>query len=298
MSLYMELRQLKYFFLVSKLGSVTRAAEQCHIAQPAISIAIRNLENELGVQLFERSHKKVSLTSTGQVFLRRVEDILERVDDSVREMGDFRNLQRGIIRLGITPMLGAVLFSPILSRFREDYPLLELIVVEEGALSINALLEQGELDVGIVVVSERFPRLEMSPIIKSEIYVCLSQDNPLANRKRIAFPLLRDQQFILFTEETLSRKLILEECAKHRISPNIIFSSNQITTILSLVERGVGISFLLEPLVKNNPKIVSRPLSKPLYLEAGMVWNRTRYLTSSTKAFIDAIRGYPFEHMP
>lgn len=293
----MELRQLKYFLMVSKLGSVTRAAQQCHIAQPAISIAIQNLEQELGVQLFERSHKKISLTSTGQVFLRRVEEILERVDDSVKEMGDFRNLQRGIIRVGITPMLGAVLFPYILSKFREDYPLLELSVVEEGALSINALLEQGELDVGIVVVSEKFPHLEMSPIIKSEIYVCLAQDNPLAERERIPFSRLRDQQFILFAEDTLSRKIILSECAKHQISPNIVFSSNQITTILSLVERGVGISFLLEPLVKDHPKIVSRRLAKPLYLEAGMVWNRNRYLANSTQAFINAIRSYPFDYM-
>ncbi|MEI7429929.1 MAG: LysR family transcriptional regulator [Betaproteobacteria bacterium] len=293
----MELRQLKYFMLVSKLGSVTRAAEQCHIAQPAISIAIQNLEQELGVQLFERSHKKISLTSTGQLFLRRVEDILERVDYSIKEMGDFKNLQRGIIRVGITPMLGAFLFPYILRKFREDHPLLELIVIEEGAISINALLEKGELDVGVVVVSEKDPQLEMSPIIKSEIYLCLSQDNPLASYKRIAFPRLRGQQFILFTEDTLSRKMILEECSRHQISPNIVFSSNQITTILNLVERGVGISFLLAPLVQNNPKIVSRPLVKPLYLEAGIVWNRSRYLANSTQAFIDAIRSYPFEQM-
>lgn len=293
----MELRQLKYFLMVSKLSSVTRAAEQCHVAQPAISIAIQNLEHELGVQLFERSHKKISLTSTGHVFLRRVEDILERVDYSIKEMGDYRNLQRGSIRVGITPMLGAFLFPYILSKFREDHPQLELIVIEEGALSIKALLEKGELDVGILVVSEKFPLLEISPIIKSEIYVCVSQDNPLAKLKSIAFPKLRDQPFILFTEDTLSRKMILQECSKHQISPNIVFSSNQITTILSLVERGGGVSFLLAPLVQNNQKIVSRPLTRPLYLEAGLVWNRGRYLTNSTRAFIDAIQSYPFSPM-
>ena len=293
----MELRQLKYFLMVSKLGSVTRAAEQCHIAQPAITIAIQNLEAELGVQLFERSHKKISLTSTGQVFMRRVQDILERVDYSIKEMSDYRNLQRGIIRVGITPMLGAFLFPYILSKFREDYPQLELMVIEEGALSIKALLEKGELDVGILVVSEKFPLLEISPITKSEIYVCMAADNPLAERQRIAFPRLKEQQFILFTEDTLSRKIILQECARHQISPNIVFSSNQITTILSLIERGVGISFLLAPLVQNNPRIISRPLAKPLYLEAGLVWNPGRYLANSTQAFIDAIRSYSFDHM-
>ena len=293
----MELRQLKYFQTVSRLGSVTRAAEQCHVAQPAISIAIQNLEQELGVQLFERRHKKISLTSTGLVFLRRVDDILDRLSDAALEMGDYRDQQRGIIRIGITPMLGAVLFPYILSKFREEHPMLELIVIEDGALSIGALIEKGELDVGIVVVSNRSSQLEMLPIIKSEVYVCLALDNPLAQRERIAFQKLREEQFILFTSDTLSRKIILEECSEHRITPNIVFSSNQITTILSLVERGVGISFLLEPLLRDNPKIASRPLAKPIYLEAGLVWNRERYLSNSAKAFIDAIRRYPFEQM-
>ncbi|SDH17621.1 LysR family transcriptional regulator [Propionivibrio dicarboxylicus] len=291
----MELKQLKYFAAVCRLGSVTRAAESCHIAQPAISVAIQNLESELGVQLFERSHKKISVTSSGRVFLRRVEDILARTDDAIREMEDHRASQRGVIRVGITPMIGAVFFPEIVSRFREEHPLLELNVIEEGALSIGTLLDKGELDVGVVVVAEKQPQLEMSPITRSEIYVCLSAEHPLAAQRRIAFPRLADEPFILFSEDTLSRRIILEECARHGISPHIVFSSNQITTIISLIERGVGISFLLEPLVRDHPKIVSRRLAKPLYLEAGMVWNPRRYLSNATRTFIEAIRRYTLD---
>lgn len=291
----MDLRQLKYFLAVSQLGSVTRAAEQCYVAQPAISIAIQNLEEELGVRLFERSHKKVSLTSTGQVFLLRVEDILERVDNSVKEMADFRNLQRGIIRIGISTMLGAILFPYILSKFNEEYPQIELIVVEEGALTLASLLDKGELDVGIMVVSERLPQQEMIPLLKSEIFVCFAPDNPLSERERITFPRLKDQKFILFKEGTVSRQLILGECERHEITPKIVFSSNQIATIQSLVELGVGVGFLLEQLVQNNPRIAYRRLARPLYLEAGLVWNRNRYLSHSAQAFIDAIRSYQFK---
>lgn len=152
----MELRQLRYFIAVSHLGSVTGAAEQCHVAQPAISIAIRNPGEELGVQLFDRGHKKISLTATGQVFLRRAEDIVDRVGYSIKEMDDYRKLERGVIRLGVTPMLGAILFPYIMSRFRADFPHLELQVVEDDALTSKSLLEEGELDVGILAVPEKW----------------------------------------------------------------------------------------------------------------------------------------------
>lgn len=291
----MELRQLRYFLAVSRLGSVTRAAEQCHIAQPAISVAIRNLEEELGVQLFERYHKRISLTPAGAVFLRRGEDILNRVDSAIKEMEDFADLRRGVIRVGITPMLGAVVFPYVLSKFRADHPALELIVVEEGALTIESLLEQGELDVALMFVPETPPELAVSPILRSEIHVCMSPDNPLSERGRIAFPKLKDEPFILFKENFLSRRLVLQECARHQMTPNIVFSSNQIATIISLIERGVGIGFLLEHLAQGKPRIKALRLAKPLYLEASLVWNKSRYLSQSVQAFIDAIRSYPLK---
>lgn len=291
----MDLRQLRYFIAVSRLGSVTRAAEQCHVAQPAISIAIRNLEDELGVQLFERSHKKVSLTSTGQVFLSRAEDIVERVAYSIKEMDDYSKLERGVIRLGITPMLGAILFPYVLSRFRVDHPQLELLVVEEGALSVKDLLERGELDVGILAVEQKWPKLEVTPLVRCEMFACLSPEHPLAGRERIALSRLRDEPFILFKEDTISRRIILDECARYGISPKIVFSSNQIATIASLVERGVGVGFLFESLLRDNPRIVSRHLARPLHLQAGLVWNRERYLSNASQAFIAAIRSYSFD---
>ena len=291
----MELRQLKYFLTVSRLGSVTKAAEQCHIAQPAISIAIRNLEEELGVPLFERYHKRISLTPAGAVFLRRVEDIFNRVHSAAKEMEDFADLRRGVIRVGITPMLGAVIFPYVLSKFRADHPALELIVIEEGALTIESLLERGELDVALMFMPETPPELAVSPIFRSEIHVCMSPDNPLSERERIAFTKLKDEKFILFKENFLSRKLVLQECARHQITPNIAFSSNQIATIVSLIERSVGIGFLLEQLAHDNPRIKALRLIRPLYLEAGLVWNKSRYLSQSAKAFIDAIRSYPLQ---
>lgn len=102
-----ELRQLKYFHLVTQLGSVTKAAEKLHIAQPAISIAIQKLEQEIGVQLFDRSQKYFVLTIEGHAFLQRIDDILNRLQDTIIEMNDYRQHRKGSIRIGIPPMLGA-----------------------------------------------------------------------------------------------------------------------------------------------------------------------------------------------
>lgn len=293
----MDLRQLKYFVAVGKLGNVTRAAEQCYVAQPAISVAIQNLEEELGVQLFERRHKRVSLTSIGRVYLQRVEDILKRVDNSVKEMADYRNLERGIIRIGISTMLGAILFPYILRKFHDEHPSIELEVVEEGALTLTTLLEKGELDLGIMVISEGSPQLTMVPLMKSEILACFSAEHSLRKYERISFPRLKDESFLLFKEGTVSRQLILQECSRHQMTPRIAFASNQIATIQTLIELGVGVGFLLEQLVKDNPRIEHRHLTRPLYLEAGLVWNQNRYQSHAAQAFIEAIRRYRFDHM-
>ncbi|NYE57541.1 LysR family transcriptional regulator [Carboxydothermus ferrireducens] len=97
----MEFRQLEYFYAVSKLNSFTRAAEQLHVAQPSITIAINNLEQELKVQLFDRSKRKVVLTDEGKLFLQHVEKILKDVKKAQSELEDLKNYKKGVIKLGI-----------------------------------------------------------------------------------------------------------------------------------------------------------------------------------------------------
>jgi len=291
----MELRQLKYFQAVSQLASITRAAERCHVAQPAISIAIQKLEDELGVRLFDRFQKKITLNATGHVFLQRVEDILDRLDNAVKEMDDYRKLQRGAIRIGITPMLGAYLFPYIFSRFKRRYPEIEISVIEEGSLNIKKLLEQGELDVGIILISDISADLQTAQISKSEICVFLHHQHPLVKQAKIPFCLLRKEKFILLKEDTYTRKLVLEECAKHQFTPDIIFSSNQIETVIRLVEQQVGITFMINPMLHSNLRIESRPLADAMYVQAGLAWNRKRYVSHAMQAFIDDIMNNPMQ---
>lgn len=283
----MDLRQMEYFQMVCRLNNLTRAAERLHVAQPAISVAMQKLEEELGVQLFSRSQKQFTLTTEGQIFLARVEDILSRTQDAILEMHEYRELRKGTIKLGVPPMIGSYLFPHIFAGFKQVYPSLDLSVIEEGSLAIRSMLERDELDLGIVITCHMSPLLQSELITSGEILVCLSPFHPLAGVEKVDFAQLRQEPFILLKEDTYHRQVILQQCKRHNFEPNIILASSQIDTIRGLVARGVGISFLFDVVARKDPQIQCVPLSEPLCIEIGLAWKKDRYFSKASQAFLD-----------
>jgi DNA-binding transcriptional LysR family regulator len=287
----MEIRHLRYFQVVSRLNSITKAAAELHISQPSLTVAIQTLEEELGVSLFERYHRHISLAPVGLVFLNHVDDILLRVDNSLSEMRDYRTQQTRSIKIGIPPMSGVFLFPHIFGNFRSLYPDLELKIVEAGTLSILRLLEQDKLDIGFMALCDKLAGIKTLPVVDSEIKLCLSPSHPFGEWPKVPIAALRDQSFILLKEDTYNRRIVLEECKKNEYTPNIIFSTRQIQTIINLVEQGVGISFLLDVVAAKQPTIISRPLASPLLLRTGLAWREDKYPSRALKDFIAFIEA-------
>jgi DNA-binding transcriptional LysR family regulator len=284
----LELRQLEYFQRVGQVQNITKAAAELRISQPSVTVAIRKLEEELGVKLLDRSQKQISLTIEGKSCLKRTDDILARIRDLVSDMNDYRLAQKGIVKIGITPVIGAFFFPSALARFRKMHPRVQVSVIEEGSLSLTNRLERGDLDLAIMITSKSPSRLETAPVARGQLLVCFSRHHPLAGMGKVSFAKLRDQPFIMFREDTISRQMVMEECTRIGFSPHIVFSSSQIETVMGMVRQGVGISFLLDAIVKKFPEIVGRPLSKPLMLEAGLAWSKDRYLTKASRLLIEA----------
>jgi DNA-binding transcriptional LysR family regulator len=282
----LDFRQLEYFQMVCRLNNMTRAAERLHVAQPAISVAIQKLEEELGVQLFERSQKQFTLTAEGRIFLERAEDILNRAQDTILEMNEYRELRKGTIKLGVPPMIGSYLFPHIFAGFKQVYPNLALTVIEEGSLAVRSMLEKDELDLGIVITSQLSAPISTQPITRGEILLCVSPFHPLAEASVVGFEKLKDEPFILLKEDTYHRQIILQECKKHGFTPNIILSSSQIETIRGLVAKGVGISFLLDAIARKDDQMICLHLTDPLYIEIGLAWRENRYLSKAAQVFI------------
>lgn len=282
----MELRQLEYFRTASRLNNITRAAEQLYVSQPNITVAIKKLEEELGVKLFDRQGRKLALTPEGAVFLQKAEEILNCAEDALNEMNDFRELEKGKIRMGIPPMLGSYLFPRIFSGFRKIYPGLSLITREDGSLKIREKIKSGELDLGIVILEEIDPALEISFISGMEIVVCMPENHPLASLESVDAFDLENEPLIMLGEGTYHRKVIMEEFGKNGIEPEIMLTSNQTETIKNLVVQGSGISFLFNAVAAGTPGMVTRSFENPLHVRTGLAWNRERYLSRASRVFI------------
>ena len=286
----MELRQLQYFQMVCRLGTVTRAAEQLHTSQPNITASIRNLEEELGVALFGRTKRRLTLTPEGQLFLQRIEVALAQISDALLELSDYRNLKKGLIKIGIPPMIGVFLFPEIFLGFQQLYPELEMSIFEDGSLRIRSMLESGELDVGIVIITGVSAELNVIPMTRSQILACVAPDHPLASQKAIRVPDLKGRPLILLKENAFLRQTIFQECARHGFKPWVLLGTNQIETIKNLVIKGVGISFLFDMVAQREPELIGRPMAEPLYVDIGLAWKKDKYLSAAAQAFIGFVQ--------
>jgi len=283
----MELRQLEYFQMSSRLKNITRAAERLRVSQPNITVAIKKLEAELGIQLFDRSQKQLSLTPEGAVFLNRIELALRNIQDAVLEVNDYKQLQKGTIKIGIPSMIGAYLFPKIFSNFQRLYPHLDIYLYEEGSMAIREQLERDELDFGIVIISDASPNLQLLKMSTNQIVACVPQHHPLAAKTSIGIEDMADTDLIMLKEGSFLRNLILQRLKAANITPNIVLESNQIETIKGLVSSDVGIAFLLDFIVKDAPTIKALPIDEPIFVDVGLAWKKDRYISKAAQSFID-----------
>ena len=283
----MELRQLEYFQMASRLRNITRAAERLRVSQPNITVAIKKLEAELGIQLFDRSQKQLSLTPEGAVFLNRIELALRNIQDAVLEVNDYKQLQKGTIKIGIPPMMGAYLFPKIFSSFQKRYSHLEIFLHEEASMSIREQLERDELDFGIIIISGASQSLQLLPMSRSQIVCCVPENSPLAQKKSLTLQDVADSSMVMLKEGSFLRQLILGKLEDEGIKPNIVLESNQVGTLKGLVASGVGLAFLLDMVVEDTPGVKVIPLSAPLFVDVGLAWKKDRYISKAAQSFID-----------
>ena len=283
----MELRQLEYFQMASRLKNITRAAQRLRVSQPNITVAIKKLEAELGVQLFDRSQKQLTLTPEGTVFLKRIEIALRNIEDAVLEVNDYKQLQKGTIKIGIPPMMGAYLFPKVFSGFRHIHPHLDVLLYEEGSLSIREKLESDELDFGIIIVPDSTPNLNVLKMSRNQLMVCVSAKSPLAKKSKVIAKDIAASDLIMMKEGAYLREVVQSKLSAMKISPRTVLESSQIVTIKGLVEHGVGIAFLLDFICKDSSDIRTIPFCEPIFVDIGLAWKKERYVSKAAQAFID-----------
>lgn len=288
----MDLRQLRVFTAVARHRSFTRAAEELHIAQPAVSMAVRKLEEELELTLLHRQEKRVALTAEGEVLLRHAERLLEQAQVAQDEMAELRGLARGEVRIGIPPMMSAYYFPQVIRDFRSRYPNLRLSVNGEGAARIQRMIVRGEIDIGVIAGAQIPAGLTGERFLREEIVACVPAGHRLADRASLPLEEFLAEPLLLFKEGYTMRELIDEQLQRLRVEPQVVFETNLFSLVRSLIKEGLGLSTFLRMVVRGDPELVAISFAPPLHLDLHIAWKADGYLSKADRAFVDFLLAH------
>lgn len=296
----MELRQLEYFEAVSRLRSFTKAAAELHVSQPAITTAIKNLEEELGMALLVRDKRSVMLTWEGEVLRGKARDLLERFDQVVDDMREMKDSNEWVVNIGITPITGSFLNGLLYGGFSRECPKARFKVLELGSLGIQDAVDADEIDIGFLVLQENAEeKYDVRRIQKGVLKVLVHRDNPLSARDKLSAADLKDQKLIHLPEHSYIRKKLDIEFGRCGVSPEILAVPQQMVTLFNLVENNVGVSFALGDgysLLIPREHIVSIPLDPPIYYETGFVWKKGRRIGKAARLCISYVEQHAREY--
>lgn len=290
----MELRQLNYVIQIASEKNFSRAAEKLHIAQPSLSQQLSKLEQEIGVLLFRRTTNSVELTQAGQVFVNKSQEILDAVEQLKQEMDDMAQMRRGRLVVGTLPITGSHILPLVLPVFGEQYPQIEVVLVEDTTAKLEQLTASGGTDLSLLSLPLIDSSLAWEPFLEEEICLAVPPLHPLAQRESpINIAELQNEPFIGLKRGQGFRQITVDLCMQFGFTPRIVFESSNIETIQSLVAGGMGIAFVPQMLTR-----VKGTEFAPTYLKLSPRSTRTlvvasrkgRYLSKAADAFIQTLK--------
>ncbi|MBP1999601.1 LysR family hydrogen peroxide-inducible transcriptional activator [Paenibacillus shirakamiensis] len=294
----MEFRQLHYTLQIAEERNFSRAADKLHIAQPSLSQQLSKLEKELGVLLFQRNTSSVELTHAGESFIVHARKIVDAVEQLRQEMDDISQLRKGRVVVGSMPITGSHLLPYVLPAFKEAYPDIQISLLEDTSLNLEKLTAGGGTDLSLLSLPLEESSLTFEPIGEEQIDLAVPPNHPLAEfsnlGKDVHVSQLKDEAFIVLKKGQGLRRLIVDLCRESGFEPNIVFESNNIETIQSLVAAGMGITFV--------PRFIARSQRSemvPIYLTLAdpapsrtlvIAYRKGRYLSKAAEAFIETFK--------
>lgn len=245
----MELRQLRQVIVLAETLNFRRAAERLHMAQPPLSTSIKKLEEELGVQLFERLPSGLKLTPAGDVVLRHARRTVFFAEQTRRAGREGESGEQGTLRLGFVGSATYSLMPRIIRAFRSRYPRVDIVIDESTTVELLRGVESHSLDVALV----RFPVVEptaaeLALLRPERLVAAVSLDSALAARSAVSIAELAREPLIIYARERVPGMytFIMQAFAEARVQPTVAQAGVQVQHILGLVESGLGVAFVPE----------------------------------------------------
>lgn len=281
----MELRVLKYFLMVAREENITHAAQLLHVTQPTLSRQIRELEEELGVQLFERSNHRIVLTQDGQLLRRRAQEIVDLAERTVRDFSHADGELEGEIAIGSGEMHSVSVLAEILSSFRKRYPKIHYRFYSGNADHIKERMENGTLDLGLLSEPVDIARYEFVRIpIKEEWGILTREDSPLGSLETIRPEDLVGRPLMVASRDSVVNELAnWFEDSMERLDISVRY--NLLYNVAMLVKHGFGDALCIR-LECSYPGLRFIPLHPPLVLGSVLVWKKHQVTSPAVGALI------------
>jgi DNA-binding transcriptional LysR family regulator len=294
----MTLAQLRTFRTVARLNNFSRAAEELHLTQPAISAQVVALEHALKTKLFDRMGKRIALTEQGKAVLGAAEDIASRIEQMQIELDDLGTASGGHLRLGASLIVGVYLLPEVLAKFKTDFPRVELAVRIDPAREIIDMILRNELDLAIIGEGGHVDdeRIAVKPVLRDELIVIVPPSHPLAEIGMVSPADLAELPFVLPARDSASADSMLDQLRAEGITLKSVLELGNVGSVKHAVEAGLGVSIVSRYAVLHelaNGRLCSvRLIGMKLERDLSLCWYHDRPFSKTTTAFIQHINEY------
>lgn len=294
MSMNFDLADLRAFVAVAELSSFRAAADAIHLSQPALSRRVEKLENALGVRLFERTTRSVSLTAVGRDFSRKARSLLDDLEDSLLSMQGVAASQQGEVVIACVPSAVYYFLPKVLSEFHAQYPRVRVRIIDDSANAALESVARGEADFGINIIGTQEPEIEFEVILREPFVVACHRDHPLARSAQVSWAELAQYDFMTVDKSSGNRLLVDLALANSAIRPSWCFEAKHVSTLLGLVEAGLGVAVVPRLAMPQGEHATLRmvALTAPtIDRNVGLIRRRGRELPPGARKLYELIRA-------
>ena len=288
----MDIKHMKYFVEVVKQGGMTKASKSLYIAQPTISKAIKDIEAEMAVPLFDRSKRNLVLTDAGKIFFNKCKEIISLYDNLPTEINSLYGLETGHINISMSAVMSMRKFIGILGDFHQLYPNITYNLIESGGKTTENLILNDEVDIGVTTLPVDHHLFESISLNKEDLRVVLHREHPLAYKTKIKMEELAEENFILFNEDFYLNDKIIENAKNAGFVPNMASQISQWNVIENLIINKLGITILpatISELLNDDVKMIQLENANTEW-ELGVVWKKDKRLSHATNKWIEFLK--------
>lgn len=286
MSMNFDLADLRAFVAVAELNSFRAAAESIHLSQPALSRRVEKLEAALGIRLFDRTTRSVSLTAVGRDFSKKARALLDELEDSLLSMREVASSQVGEVVIACIPSAVYYFLPQVLKEYHAQYPRIRVRILDDGANAVLESVTRGEADFGINIIGTQEPEIEFQSILSEAFVVACCSDHPLAVKRQVTWGELDQYDYMTVDKSSGNRLLLDNALATAKARPSWRYEARHISTLVGMVEAGLGIAVVprLSMPMGKHPTLVSIPLVDPsVERTVGLIRRRGRELSPSAR---------------